>query len=292
MRGETADALVKTQRDALAKLQKTADTDFAMVSTQRNALASLQKTADMDSATVSTQRDALASLQRTADTDSAMVKTQRKALASLHLTADSDSAMVTTQRKALASLHLSADSDSAKVTTQRDALAPLQHTADTDFLTGIGNRRAIEQRLNIEWARAHRHRRRLAILVVDIDGLKAINDTHGHPTGDVVITEVALRLAGAIRMEDEVGRIGGDEFLIVLPEANGASKIAARLARVVAIRPIQIADSNSIAVQVSIGWASNEAPYESWLKMVAAADARLYRSRKRKRDRITRLGSD
>jgi diguanylate cyclase (GGDEF)-like protein len=163
------------------------------------------------------------------------------------------------------------------VAAQRVALVDLRRTAVTDFLTNIGNRRAIEHRLETEWNRAHRHQRPLAVLMVDIDRFKTINDTWGHLIGDFVIAEVARRLVGAVRMEDEVGRIGGDEFMVVCPDtdAESARTIAHKLTSAIVSTPFEWLDGGAV-VQVSIGSASTSAHHASAESLVAAADARLY----------------
>ena len=94
------------------------------------------------------------------------------------------------------------------VEKQRVALAALRLAANTDYLSGIGNKRALEHRLSVELGRAERHLRPLSVLMVDIDAFKAINDRLGHLGGDIVIAAVARRLATAVRMEDEVARVG------------------------------------------------------------------------------------
>ena len=113
--------------------------------------------------------------------------------------------------------------------------------------------------------------------MVDIDGLKVINDSRGHPVGDFVISEVARRLAGAIRIEDTVARIGGDEYMVVCPETDDVSAraIARKLSRTVGGRLMK-APGDSLAVRVSIGSASTSKSQSSPKALVAAADARLY----------------
>ena len=162
-------------------------------------------------------------------------------------------------------------------------LAMAETQREADYLTGIGNRRAIEHRLEAEWRRGRRHGRPLAVLMVDIDGLKSINDTLGHAAGDSVIAEVARRLADAIRMEDEVARTGGDDYMIVCPEtdAGSARAIVRKLTRAVAL-PWETA-GKSVSLKVSIGWASTSAVHASAQALVAVADARLYAVKRRRK---------
>src|SRR4051812_26595144 len=96
----------------------------------------------------------------------------------------------------------------------------MEEQATSDFLTGLLNRRAILALLEVEWGRSQRHAHPLAVLGLDIDGFKWTNDSHGHAAGDRAIRAVADALRGTIRREDFAGRIGGDEFLVILPETE------------------------------------------------------------------------
>ena len=112
---------------------------------------------------------------------------------------------------------------------QSDALF---HRATHDFLTGLANRALFLDRLRNAVNLAGRDRRRTAVLVIDMDGFKQINDRHGHRAGDMAIREFARRLEHATRKSDTVARLGGDEFILVLPgtDAAGASRVAAKQA--------------------------------------------------------------
>jgi len=179
---------------------------------------------------------------------------------------------------ALARRLSAAQAATAMVKTQREQLAGLKKAADTDFLTDVANRRAIEQRLEMEWRRARRHSRPLAVLLVDVDGLKEINDSHGHRQGDVVLAEVARRLVNTVRSEDQVARVGGDEFMIVCPETDGTSARAIAHKLTGAVEESVVADGDrATPVRVSVGWASTSARNKSLRGLVASADARLYR---------------
>ncbi|MBI2060333.1 MAG: GGDEF domain-containing protein [Nitrospirae bacterium] len=96
----------------------------------------------------------------------------------------------------------------------------LQKLSVTDPLTGLGNRRYCEQRLEEELARAQRYDRSLALLLLDLNGFKAINDRYGHAAGDDVLAQVGAALREAIRRTDSVFRFGGDEFVVLLPETT------------------------------------------------------------------------
>lgn len=136
----------------------------------------------------------------------------------------------------------------------------LAHLAAHDALTGLANRNLLQQRLGEELARARRGATGFAVLCLDLDGFKAVNDTHGHAAGDEVLRAVAARLKRANREEDLVARLGGDEFIILIganPEPKlAAERLAARLLQLMA-RPITY-HGREVKVGVSIGIAVAE----------------------------------
>jgi diguanylate cyclase (GGDEF)-like protein len=113
---------------------------------------------------------------------------------------------------------------------QTEALAQLAHT---DALTGLANRRFLIEQLGREFTRAKRYRRPLALLYLDLDGFKAINDQFGHLFGDEILRNIALSMRAVLRSTDLLARIGGDEFAVLLPETTikGAVGVAAKLSR-------------------------------------------------------------
>jgi diguanylate cyclase (GGDEF)-like protein len=112
--------------------------------------------------------------------------------------------------------------------------------ADLDALTGLRNRRYFHETLQRECARALRYGRSLALLVLDLDDFKAINERVGHLAGDAVLAETAARVRGALRASDIACRVGGDEFAIILPEAGvaQASQLYRRVEDAVSAKPI------------------------------------------------------
>ena len=102
----------------------------------------------------------------------------------------------------------------------------LLHLANTDALTGVLSRRALFERLSEELARSRRFGRHLAVLMVDIDHFKRVNDNHGHQMGDLVLKSVAGAFFATLRLNDRVGRYGGEEFLAILPEIGAADAFA------------------------------------------------------------------
>lgn len=135
--------------------------------------------------------------------------------------------------------------------------AELSVLARTDLLTDLPNRRHMEEHLDAVTSAARRHHRSLAVLFVDIDGFKRINDACGYDRGDEVLQAVGERIRLALRAEDLVGRWGGEEFLVVLPETDLAGGVAVgeRIRAAVASDPVGTA-GHDIHVTVSIGCAS------------------------------------
>jgi diguanylate cyclase (GGDEF)-like protein len=125
--------------------------------------------------------------------------------------------------------------------------------ADTDALTGLHNRRTFHETLSREVARAQRYRRDLALIVLDLDDFKLVNDTHGHLAGDAVLTEVGERLRSVARTADVACRIGGEEFAVILPECSLADAEAfyQRLANAISMRPIS--DLGTVQFSAGIG---------------------------------------
>ena len=108
----------------------------------------------------------------------------------------------------------------------RNRAVALERLAFTDALSGIPNRRFLDRQLEALVSSARRHGRPLAVALVDIDRFKPVNDTYGHATGDAVIAEVARRLTARLRTEDHLGRFGGEEYLVLLPETDAEAAAA------------------------------------------------------------------
>jgi diguanylate cyclase (GGDEF)-like protein len=137
------------------------------------------------------------------------------------------------------------------------ANARLQHVATHDALTGLPNRLLLADRLNQAIAQAERHQHRFAVLVVDLDRFKAINDSLGHMAGDAFLKDIARRLALALRKADTLARLGGDEFVLILNEISGpqdaesvASKVLADLARPVTVSGLELQVSASVGISI------------------------------------------
>jgi two-component system, cell cycle response regulator len=161
----------------------------------------------------------------------------------------------------------------------------LEAMAYYDELTGVANRRFAVRQLHALLSRARRHGQHLSVVLLDIDGFKALNDRHGHAVGDEVLAGVAERLSSRARTEDVVARFGGEEFLVILPDtgADGAATVAEDLHGAVGGTPIE-AGAGTLRVTVSAGWAAWDD--ESLDRLIARADAGLYAAKEAGRDRV------
>lgn len=157
-----------------------------------------------------------------------------------------------------------------------------------DGLTGVVNRAEFDQRLAAECSSADRYERPLALLMVDIDFFKRINDSHGHQAGDRVLQAMARLLQETMRPGDVVARYGGEEFAVILPatEADSALAAAERLRLAIEKAVINCADKLDIGITVSIGCASREPHAMAPADLVKAADTALYRAKKTGRNRV------
>jgi two-component system, cell cycle response regulator len=172
--------------------------------------------------------------------------------------------------------------------------ARLLRSGLTDFLTGFHNRRYLNARLREELARAQRAKHSLTCLMIDVDHFKRINDQYGHPAGDAVLREVAARIETEMRLSDTGARFGGDEFAIVLAQADLAEgqKVAARVLHTVRNHPIAIGQQTTETVTLSIGVAAaHPGPGTRDYKvlaerLIAEADAALYRAKSAGRNRL------
>ena len=160
------------------------------------------------------------------------------------------------------------------VTDARAMEQRLRRLADYDALTGLVNRRRFEEELNRHLARGHRYGLEGSLLVLDLDNFKQINDSHGHREGDRVLSAVAGALALRMRESDTVGRIGGDEFAVLLPRGGRteAQRVVGSLREAIAA----VATPNRRELRVSIGHAEFGPDTESVDDILSAADAAMY----------------
>jgi diguanylate cyclase (GGDEF)-like protein len=167
----------------------------------------------------------------------------------------------------------------------REGRAAARVDARTDALTGLPNRRAMDEALARHIADHHRYGSDLAVLIVDIDHFKTVNDTHGHRGGDAVLRAVAARAANSIRANDILGRWGGEEFVVVATHTprDGLTVLAERLRHAVGRTPIVIG-AQTITATVSVGGTVAQ-PADGVEDLVARADAALYVAKNTGRDR-------
>ena len=168
----------------------------------------------------------------------------------------------------------------AEIGDRREAEERAQHLADHDALTGLPNRRLLEDRLTQALALSQRNRKQTAVMFVDLDRFKAINDSLGHAVGDLVLKEVAQRLVKQLRIGDTVCRIGGDEFVVVLPEAKrstDAANVAAKIIETLS-QPVLAADRELI-VTPSIGIAVFPEDGRDAEALIRNADAAMYHAK-------------
>ncbi len=168
----------------------------------------------------------------------------------------------------------------------RERNAALEHIASVDPLTGLFNRRFMEEQSARAVSRLRRHGGWMAAVLLDLDAFKAVNDTYGHETGDAVLVAIARRLGTQSRLEDLIGRWGGEEFLVVATQTDGpsAAGLAERLRRAIEAEPV-VVDGHAHAVTISAGWAA--APDGVPLAdLVRAADRALYDAKEAGRNAV------
>lgn len=167
-------------------------------------------------------------------------------------------------------------------------LQRIEIMATHDSLTQLYNRRQIESLLQLECKRADRYGSQLSIILLDIDHFKKVNDTYGHPSGDEALRAVSKIIRQTIRETDIAGRYGGEEFIILVPNAScdGTEAMAERLRNEIKTTSIQIEANNTISVSVSMGVACFSTENNTPEQLVKCADEVLYQAKETGRDRI------
>ena len=178
------------------------------------------------------------------------------------------------------------------ITGLTQELSTLRHMAQHDPLTRLPNRRLLTAELEHSLARARRRGQRVALMFVDLDRIKGVNDRLGHQAGDAVLCETARRLRAAVRAEDLVGRWGGDEFLLVLEDVAGpgaallmAEKLLAAVSRDLAV------DGTPVHITASIGVALYPDHAQTASVLTGMADAAMYRAKQGGRGRVVLAGT-
>ncbi len=156
----------------------------------------------------------------------------------------------------------------------------LRHLSQHDVLTGLPNRFLLNDRLNISLKRVSRFDSALGLLMIDLDGFKEVNDSLGHHAGDMVLCEVAARLRGSVRETDTVARIGGDEFIVLIPDLHLAAEAESIADKIVsAISEPIIVENNKVLISVSIGVCTSPAEGNDAEKLMKCADAAMYKAK-------------
>ena len=169
-----------------------------------------------------------------------------------------------------------------------DKQRELVHLAAHDGLTGLMSRAEVERLCRMELLRAQRHALPLSLLVIDLDNFKSVNDRWGHPVGDAVLVAAAQTLREAVRVSDMVGRMGGEEFMVLLPHSDAAAAhtLAEKLRQRLAMMVVK-AGPDWVSVTASVGVASAPAGAEaSFDSLYLRADRALYRAKSAGRDRV------
>ncbi len=174
----------------------------------------------------------------------------------------------------------------AGLQTLRNSQAQLARLVVQDSLTNVLNARAFSDRLGQELDRNRRYPRPLALLYMDLDNFKVINDTHGHQTGDAVLRLVADAMRSSVRQADVVGRLGGDEFAVIMPETDAPLADAAAKRLIASLRTVF---KGTPSVTASIGVVSCTATDASTDDLLRRADQAMYAAKKSGKDRVVQV---
>lgn len=175
----------------------------------------------------------------------------------------------------------------------RESEGLFRHLALHDALTGLATRLLLQDRLNVALESAKRRETSLAVLIIDLDSFKMINDTYGHAAGDEVLRVTANRLLRCVRKEDTVARLGGDEFVVLLPNLanmNSAEGVAAKIVKALAV-PIPI-EGREVPVSASVGVCAAFADELDSDALLRNADAALYQAKANGRGRFEMFTAD
>jgi diguanylate cyclase len=240
-----------------------------------------RSTDEPDNADIGAYRDrvsALAERIRGTDDVSAIISILNQALTETQRVRVREDALVAAQRKV-------AEAERS-IEMMRHELERVKAMLHLDPLTGTLNRRGIDNAFRQEAARCDRHGSRLCVALIDIDNFKQLNDSLGHQAGDRALVHIAGIVVNALRPTDRVGRFGGEEFMLLLPDTGLAESAAvmARLERELAARPLQ-EGSARVSMTFSGGVAQRSAQ-ESLDELVARADAALYEAKHAGKNRV------
>lgn len=170
----------------------------------------------------------------------------------------------------------------------------LERQAHLDYLTGLDNRGYFMHLAEVEVARAVRYRSHLSLLMMDVDNFKKINDTHGHKAGDLVLKKLGEVCRNTLREVDVIGRIGGEEFAVLLPETDmeEAAEVAERLRQEIGATKVGIEQGLPLNFTISIGVSSLSPSNENLDLLLSLADKALYHAKESGRNRVTRCADE
>lgn len=171
----------------------------------------------------------------------------------------------------------------------------LHRLATQDALTGLLNRRGMQALVNPEWERSLRYSTTFALISLDVDHFKRVNDLHGHDAGDRVLLAVAQRLQATVRSSDQVSRMGGEEFLVLMPECRAEVEgvaLAERLRAALNQTPVYAVPGTALRITASLGVAGVLPSDTSLDDVLRRADAAMYEGKRSGRDRVVLFASD
>lgn len=184
---------------------------------------------------------------------------------------------------------INADHLARAIAARAERFRALRATMLRDSLTGLLNHTAVKERLNVDFGRAHRTNSPLSVVLMDLDHFKAVNDTHGHPVGDQVLKSLSHLLKQRLRATDVIGRYGGEEFIVVMPDTPGPAAVKVIEEVRAAFAEVEHPSSEgTFVVTLSAGIASVDAgvDYETPAALTKAADEALYTAKNAGRNRI------
>jgi two-component system cell cycle response regulator len=170
----------------------------------------------------------------------------------------------------------------------RESVNNTMALAVTDELTGLYNRRYFDRHLNVMLGKAQEQERDMALMILDIDHFKAVNDGHGHDVGDAVLREFAVRLKRNIRGVDLACRFGGEEFVVLMPDTDTAQAeaVAERVRQSMAEKGFEVGTARPLSVTVSVGVSIGESLADTPESLIKRADVALYRAKREGRNRV------
>ena len=223
--------------------------------------------------------NALAERIRGTNDISAIIEMLNQALTETRRLRSKDSELAAAQRKV--------EEATRSIETMRNELEQVKSMLHQDPLTGTLNRRGIDEAFRQEASRCDRHDVRLCVAIIDLDNFKSINDTLGHQSGDNVLVHVAEVVRATLRPTDRIGRFGGEEFLLLLPETalKESAAVLARIKRELAQKPL-IEKALPLKITFS-GGIAERTEHEPLDALLARADAALYQAKRAGKNRVT-----